>query len=93
MNNADLIYENYDRYIVEHRADMDTPSGAIEMLSSDGSFRSYIDSICEGMEPAQKANVISVCERERECLLEESAGLGPSAAIIGYAVKENAWRQ
>jgi hypothetical protein len=86
MNYTDLIYENYDKYMVEHRSDMDTPSGAIEMLTSDGSFRSYIDSICEGLDPHQKANVMAVCERERECLLEESAQLGPSSSIIGYAV-------
>lgn len=88
MNHTDLVFENYDKYLIEHRNDIDTPAGAMEMLTSDGSFRSYIDSICEGLDPEQKSTVMAVCERERECLLEEAAQLGPTSAnTIGYAVK------
>lgn len=86
MNTTDLIFENYDNYLTEHRDELNTPSGAIEMLSSDGSFRSYMTSLTEGMQPYQKAAVMAVCERQREFLLEESTQLGPSASVIGYAV-------
>lgn len=86
MNPTDLIFENYDRYLVENRDELNTPTGAIEMLSSDGSFRAYMASLTEGLEPYQKAAVMAVCEREREFLLEESTQLGPSASVIGYAV-------
>lgn len=85
-NLTDMIFENYDGYLKEHRDEMGTPSGAIEMLSSDGSFKAYMASLTEGLEPYQKAAVMGVAERQREFLLEESAQLGPSASIIGYAV-------
>lgn len=40
VNMSDLIFENYNSYLSEHKDDLSTPSGAIEMLSSDGAFRS-----------------------------------------------------
>ena len=83
---TDLIFENYDSYLTEHRDELNTPAGAIEMLSSDGSFRSYMSKLTEGLDNHQKAAVMSVCERQREFLLEESTQLGPSASVIGYAV-------
>lgn len=86
LNVTDLIFENYDQYLTKHRDELNTPSGAIEMLSSDGSFRAYMAALTEGMTNYQKAAVMSVCERQREFLLEESTQLGPSASVIGYAV-------
>lgn len=86
MNVTDLIFENYDRYMHENRDDLATPGGAIEMLSSDGSFNAYVSKLTEGMAPYQKAAVSTVCQRQREYLLEESMQLGPSASVIGYAV-------
>src|SRR6056297_3137710 len=86
QNNSDLIFENYEGFIQENKDDLATPTGAIELLSSDGSFNAYISALTEGLEPYQKQAVMAVCEREREYLLQESAQLGPSASIIGYAV-------
>jgi len=86
VNMSDLIFENYNAYLSEHRDDLSTPAGAIEMLSSDGAFSAYMAALTEGMEPYQKSAVLAVCEREREYLLQESTQLGPSASIIGYAV-------
>ena len=85
-NCTDLIFENYGNYMQTHRSELATPQGAIEMLSTDGNFNAYVSSLTEGLEPYQRAAVMAVCEREREMLLEESAGLGPSASVIGYAV-------
>ncbi len=86
QNNSDLIFENYEGFLRENKDDLATPSGAIELLSSDGSFQSYISALTEGLEPYQKHAVMAVCEREREYLLQESANIGPSASVIGYAV-------
>lgn len=85
-NCTDLIFENYGNYMESHRSELSTPQGAIEMLATEGSFRAYVNSLTEGLEPYQRAAVTAVCEREREMLLEESAALGPSASVIGYAV-------
>lgn len=87
-NVTDVIFENYDNYLDKHRHDLNTPAGALEMLASDGAFNSYISALTEHLEPYQRSAVMAVCDRQREFLLEESAGsLGPSASVIGYAVK------
>lgn len=85
-NTSDMIFENYEGYLKEHRDDLSTPAGAVEMLSSDGAFNSYMTSITEGLDPHQKSAVMAVCEREREFLLQESIQMGPSSSVIGYAV-------
>ncbi len=83
---SDLIFENYEMYLKDHRDDIGTPSGAIEMLTSDGAFRAYIDTLTEGLNPYSKSTIMAICERQREMLLEESINLGPSANVIGFAV-------
>ena len=83
---GDRIFENYELFIKEHRDDLGTPAGAIEMLSSDGAFRAYIDALTEGLNSHTKRNIMAIAEREREMLLEESINIGPSAAVVGYAV-------
>lgn len=83
---GDRIFENYELFLKEHRDDLGTPAGAIEMLSSDGSFRAYIDALTEGLDAHTKRSIFAIAEREREMLLEESINIGPSAAVVGYAV-------
>jgi hypothetical protein len=83
---GDQIFENYELFIKEHKSDISTPSEAIEMLSSDGAFRSYIDALTEGLNARTKNNIVAIAEREREMLLEESINLGPSSSVVGYAV-------
>lgn len=83
---GDRIFENYELYLKDHRDDIGTPSGAIEMLSSDGAFHAYIDALTEGFNSNLKSSIVAVAEREREMLLEESINIGPSAAVVGYAV-------
>lgn len=83
---GDQIFENYSIFIKEHKNDISTPSEAVELLSSDGAFRAYIDSLTEGLSTNVKKTIVAISEREREFLLEESMNLGPSANVIGYAV-------
>ena len=83
---SDVIFENYDLFLKENNNQMATPSGAVEMLSSDGSFRAYMEALTDGMAPVSKAVVLAVAQREREMLLEESVNFGPSGAAIGYNV-------
>lgn len=83
---GDRIFENYELFLKEHRDDLGTPAGAIEMLSSDGAFRAYIDALTEGLDSHTKRSIFAIAEREREMLLEESINIGPSAAVVGYAV-------
>lgn len=85
-NTTDLIFENYSSYLDEHSEDIQTPNNAIEMLATDGKFNAYINTLTEGLDAHQKSNVMAVCQREREMLLEESASIGPTASVVGYAV-------
>lgn len=84
---TDVIFENYDRYLHDHKDQVSSPKGAMEMLSSDGAFAAYMNQLTEGLNPDAKDAAIAVCEREREMLLEESINVGPSSSsVIGYAV-------
>lgn len=83
---TDLIYENYEQYINENSEEFSSPQGAIEMLTSDGAFKSYMTALTEGLTPAARETVMAAAEREREMLLEESAQIGPTAVAVGYAV-------
>jgi hypothetical protein len=83
---TDIIFENYEQFLKEHRDEMSTPSGALEMLSSDGAFRAYMNTLTEGLDAGTKSVVMSVAQREREMLLEEGMSFGPSAAVVGYNV-------
>jgi hypothetical protein len=83
---TDVIFENYEQFLKEHRDEMSTPAGALEMLSSDGAFRAYMGTLTEGLDPNTKSVVMAVAQREREMLLEESLNFGPSASVVGYNV-------
>lgn len=83
---TDKIFENYESYLSEHRDDIGTVEGGLEMLTSDGQFHSYIDALTEGLTDQQKSVIHNVCQRQRETLLEESVQLGPSSTVIAYAV-------
>ena len=86
FDDSDRIFENYEMFIKEHKNQIDTPHDAIEMLSSDGAFRAYIDALTEGLDVETKTNIFKIAEREREMLLEESINIGPTASVVGYAV-------
>jgi len=83
---TDLIFENYYNYIRENSEEFSTPQAAIEMLTSDAAFKSYVNALTEGLSPNAREVVHAVAEREREMLLEESAQIGPTTVAVGYAV-------
>lgn len=83
---TDIIFENYELFLKEHKDEMSSPAGALEMLSSDGAFKSYMNTLTEGLDANTKSVVMAVAQREREMLLEESLHFGPSASAVGYNV-------
>jgi len=84
---TDVIFENYSHFMTDNREMVNTPRDAMRMISTDASFYSYIDSLSEGLDVITAATVRSVCEREREVFLENSANVGPTSTAIGFAVK------
>lgn len=73
------LFENYELFIREHADDMSTPKGAARMIQDEGMFRAYIDSLTEGLEGNRRETVMSIANRNRECLLTESANVPSSA--------------
>jgi len=83
---SDLIFENYSGFLNENREMFHTPRDAMQMLSTDSTFYSYVESLTEGMDASLAATIRAVSERERSVFLEEASNVGPSSSAIGYAV-------
>ncbi len=74
------IFENYEMFIREHSDDVSTPRGAARMIQDEGMFRAYMDTLTDGMDDHVRESVLAVANRNRECLLTESANV-PSSAL------------
>jgi len=86
MNYTDVIFENYSEFLESNHEMVSSPRDALQMISTDASFYSYVDSLTENIDPAVASNLRKVCERQRECILENSANIGASSTAIGFAV-------
>ncbi len=82
----DTLFENYELFIREHADDISTPKGAARMIQDEGMFRSYMDSLTEGLDDHVRESVMGVANRNRECLLTESANVPASAFGSGWTV-------
>jgi len=83
---TELVYENFDSYLQEED-NMQHPDYAMQMLTSESKFSSFIGKLTEGMSPQQVSSVTAVCNRQREYLLEESrTQFGSTPEVVGYAV-------
>ncbi len=83
---TELIFENYEKYLDRNRNELATATDAVLMLTSDGSFKSYMEQLTEGLDEVTTKAVMGVAQREREYLLEEATQIGPDTGVIGYAV-------
>ena len=82
----DFIFENYEMFIKENADEFATPQGAARMIQDEGSFRAYCDALTEGLDENIRESVLSVLNRQRECLLTESANVPTSAFGSGFTV-------
>ena len=80
------LFENYESFIREHSDDLSTPSGAIKMITDNGMFRSYIDTLTDGLDPNVRNSVLSVANRQREMFLAEAANVPGSSLSFGWTV-------
>ena len=83
---TELVFENYEKYLDRNKHELATPNDAIVMLTSDGSFKGYMEQLTEGLDDVTTKAVMVVAQREREYLLEEATQIGPDTGVIGYAV-------
>lgn len=83
---SQVIYENYENFIKEHQDDLNSSHDILRMLSDDGMFRAYIDSLTEGLDPEVAATAKEVCHREREMVLAEAANVPASSFASGWTV-------
>ena len=82
----ELIFENYENFITENRDELNSPKDAHRLLHDDGMFRSYKDSLLEGIDEAVRPSIMGVLDRQREMLLSEAANVGSSSFASGWVV-------
>jgi len=80
------LFENYEQFINEHSDDLSNPSGALKMITDNGMYRAYMDSLTEGLDPRTRNTVLSVANRQREMLLTEAANVPGSTLSFGWTV-------
>ncbi len=80
------LFENYEHFINEHSDDLSNPSGALKMITDNGMYRAYMDSLTEGLEPRTRNSVLGVANRQREMLLTEAANVPGSTLSFGWTV-------
>lgn len=73
------IFENYSEFVNDHREDFNSPRGVARMLQDQSYFKSFSESLTEGMEEGSRTTVQSVLDRQREAVLEEAANVSASA--------------
>ena len=92
----ETIFENYELFIKEHADEIGTPQGALRMLNDAGMFRSYTDSLTEGMDSSKRATIMAVLNRQREMILnsvlQEAANVPNSSFVSGYISRISLWK-
>jgi hypothetical protein len=86
MNGMEALFENYECFINEHRDDLATPTGALKMITDNGMFRAYMDSLTDGLDAGTRSTVMSVANRQREMILTEAANVPGSTLSFGWTV-------
>ena len=84
----ETLFENYELFLKEHASDITSPSDAIKLIADNSMFRSYVDALTEGLSPNIKANVVSVCNRQRQMLLTEASNV--PASMFGFGLTQSA---
>jgi hypothetical protein len=80
------LFENYEHFITEHNDEISNPAGALKMITDNGMFRAYMDSLTEGLDPKVRTSVLGVANRQREMLLTEAANVPGSSLSFGWTV-------
>lgn len=80
------LFENYELFIREHADDINSPTGALKMITDNGMFRAYMDSLTEGLSVERRNAVMSIADRQRKYLLTEAANVPASSFGFGWTV-------
>lgn len=80
------LFENYEHFINEHSSEICTPAGALKMITDNGMFRAYMDTLTDGLDAHTRSSVISVANRQREMILNETANVPGSTLSFGWTV-------
>jgi len=82
-----LILENYDAFVTEHRDTLFAdPAATADVLTDDAYFEMYTERLMEGLEESEVKKIRPILERQRRMLLEEANALMSSPEAIAYAV-------
>ena len=82
----EALFENYEAFITENADDLQDPSGAQRLITDQSMFKNYADSLTDGLQEDVRASVLSVLDRQREMILQESANVPASTFAAGWTV-------
>lgn len=80
------IFENYETFLTENQDSLSSPSDVVKLLNDEGMFRSYADSLVEGLDSNIREPVLEVLNRQRESLIQESSNVPASSFASGWTV-------
>ncbi len=80
------LFENYELFVKENADELQDPAGAMKLVLDEGMFRSYTDSLTNGLDENIRENVLKVLGRQREMVLQEAANVPASTFAAGWTV-------
>ncbi len=81
-----LILENFSTYLSDNSDLFEEASGALSVVTDQVTYDAYTNKLLEGFEESDARRIQGMFDRQRECLLEESADMLASPDAITYAV-------
>lgn len=81
-----VIFENYESFITENEDSLSSPSDIVRLLTDEGMYRTYVDSLTEGLDAMTRTSVTGVLDRQREVLIQESANVPAATFASGWTV-------
>jgi len=80
------VYNGYETFIMENQDDLNTPNDVMRLLTDDGYFRAFKDSLTETLDADIRTSVGGVLDSQRQMLLQEASNVGASSFASGWVV-------
>ena len=86
QNVSNLILENYDIFVKDHRDLFEEALSAVGTITDDSYYDMYISKLMEGLDESTVRRIKPILDREREMYIEEATSILTSPQAIAYAV-------
>jgi hypothetical protein len=82
----DVIIEAYEDFIRENQDNLNTPHDLVRVITDDGFFRAYKDTLTEKLDIEVRPSVMKIMDAQRNMLLTESTNVGASQFANGWVL-------